>query len=70
VSKHLGIILVDLDSDTPEAARAVVERLAQQTRHRLAIDGSAKVGGVGVGVLQGLTSADFGEIMKAVRCGD
>ena len=46
--KHLGIILVDLESDTPEAARAVVERLAQQTRHRLAIDGSAKVGGVGV----------------------
>jgi hypothetical protein len=63
--KHLGIILVDIDSDTPEAARAVVERLAQQTRHRLAIDGSAKVHGVGVELIENASAADLRASLEA-----
>jgi hypothetical protein len=65
--KHLGIILVDIDSDTPEAARAVVERLAQQTRHRLAIDGSAKVHGVGVELIENASAADLRASLEAQR---
>ena len=65
--KHLGIILVDIDSDTPEAARAVVERLAQQTRHRLAIDGSAKVHGVGVELVENASAADLRASLEAQR---
>lgn len=57
--KHLGVILVDVESDTPEAARLVVERLAQQTRHRLAHDGSAHVRGIGVELIEGMSAAEL-----------
>lgn len=65
--KHLGIILVDIESDTPEAARLVVERLAQQTRHRIAIDGSAKVRGVGVEMIEHASAADLRASLGAQR---
>lgn len=65
--KHLGIILVDLESDSAEDARAVVERIAQQVRHRLVIDRAAKVGGVGVEIMSGASAADLRTAMEAQR---
>jgi hypothetical protein len=57
--KHLGIILIDLDADDADGARATLERLAQQARHRTTVDGTASVRGIGVELISDASAADL-----------
>lgn len=64
MKRYLGIVIMQVESDSPEAAQGVLERFGQQARYRVDRVAKTRVEGVSVQALEGVTAS---ELAAAIR---